>query len=317
MCSDLQIRAQSRWIMRVNVTCVFLGLKYLERGEERTMIKWTLYLALAVALYSLTGLLAQIVTWDIISHVMVRSGIGLGVALILVLRDLRKPTLRESVAGVCVALPSATFIVITWLSNAVYAIVLLYLSTLFSAMIRRVVTGNKLPIQFWLAWVVTLVGLWLMTIDSKEPLDALSILLGIVGSVAWAFWSVLREGDGEKRSDYSLVIGFFLSTLIFLFLPRSLFGLQTRITSDWASIVGVIGGGVLAGTAYQIMSKATEKIRAPFVLLISSAEVPLTVFWLWAFLGNIPGTTSCIGAGMAFLAVVWLGYVMNTEKANE
>ena len=281
------------------------------------MVRWTSFLCIAVALYSLTGLLAQVVAWDIISHVTVRSGLGLIVALILVLRDLRKPTVREWCAGGCVALPSAAFIVITWLSNAVYAIVLLYLSTLFSAIIRRVVTDEKLSFAFWPALIVTLVGLCLMTTDSKEPLDALSVLLGLGGSIAWASWSVLREGDGKKRSDYSLVIGFFLSTLVFLVLPRSLFGLQTRITSDWASIVGVVVGGVLAGTAYQIMSKATEKIPGPVVLLISSAEVPLTVFWLWLFLGDIPGITSCIGAGMAFIAVVWLGYVMNTEKANE
>ena len=258
-------------------------------------------LCIAVLVWSVTGVMAKAVPWDPLSLACGRNLFSF-LTVLLVCRPRRLVLNRMTVlSGLACGGATSFFLASMRLGPGLNGVVLCYTAPLFSALIGRVAFGKRLERGVVPALVLSGIGLALMVADQHLPTTVAATACSFGTGTCYGLWATIRAkrpNDG-RRDD--LLLGFALPLLFFPWAVQQYE--QGQLLLNQTVVLNLVIGGSVAASAYLLLARIVGVgVSAPSALLISAAEVPLTVVWIALFLDEVPGVVMAIGGTMIFAA---------------
>lgn len=193
------------------------------------------------------------------------------------------------------AVSSAAFIVALNHTTVANVLFLQAASPILAALLARVLLGEAISRQTWLAMLVALVGVGVMVGGpggwSLGVAFAAVMMLGFAGSVVFA----------RHRHDISMAPATCLSQLLILVVAAP-FASPGSLGGGDVGLLAALGiGQIGAGLAF--MTLGARLIPAAEVALLSLLEVVLGPLWVWLANGERPAWTTVAGGVVVVAAV--------------
>jgi drug/metabolite transporter (DMT)-like permease len=267
---------------------------------------------LAGTCWSIGGLVVRLIgdatPWHIVFYRSLTLALTLAVVLLLrhgsaLLQAVQAAGVMAVVAGLCLAVAFASWIFALMHTTVANALFLLTTQPFLTALLARVLLGERVHRTTWLTMSLALVGVGVMVRESLTlgtffgNLIALGAALGISG-----FTIALRKGKELDMFPATWWAGSFASLLAAgMLLTHG----QPLTVGLWdlglCSILGVvqIGCGLMAYTV------GSRYLPAAELALLSLTEVILGPIWVWLGVGEVPSQWTLVGGMIMLLAVVW------------
>ena len=215
-------------------------------------------------------------------------------------------------SGVCWSVMFTAFMLALGFTSVANVLVLMALGPLLTALLARVVLGQRLANRTWLTIVVAAMGIvymygsqfWSAMADPQTPIGVLLIGSGLAlcvplaGAINWT--AVQRVQHKGERIDLvpAVLLGAILSTLYTL--PLALPGTASASDVAWLAMLGWLQLSVPC-TLSVVCARA---LKAAEVSLLGLLEVIFGIALTWAFVNEVPSTEVLVGGGLVILALV-------------
>jgi drug/metabolite transporter, DME family len=186
------------------------------------------------------------------------------------------------------------------LANAVF----LFSSTPFlTALLGRVVLGEKVRIATWAAILIAAFGIWRMiggmSITDGAAIGTLSALGSALGFAIFTVTLRLRHA-GDSLPNVILGAVFAMVTAALVLLSQGL-----PLAAAPAGILGAMAlGAAVLGLGLALFTLGSRTVPASEISLFGLFEVMLAPVWAWIFLSEIPERIVLEGGALILVAVV-------------
>jgi drug/metabolite transporter (DMT)-like permease len=236
-------------------------------------------------------------------------------ALVVLLAALRGPTeLRSTLraggrtlwlSGLCWAVMFTAFMVALTLTTVANVLVTMAISPLLTALIARLVLGQRLPARTWLAIFVAGGGIgWMYAqqVHAGDGRQLLGTLVALCVPIASATnWTVIqhsgRKGGSAPDLLPAVLIGAAVSAAVTL--PLSMPFAASPHDLGLLALLGIVQLAIPC----LIAVKVARALSAPEVALLGLLEVVFGVLWAWLGAGESP-SASVLGGGCLVLAAL-------------
>jgi len=174
---------------------------------------------------------------------------------------------------------------------------------LFSAVLA-IAIGEKTTRRSWLALVIGLAGVWLISLSlSGGFVPTLGCLVLLLAAFCWAAFFVLQKSLLERYSPldvtcYAVWTG---TVLLAIFLPGAV--MAARTASLPATLAAVYLGILPTAFAYVCWSYVLSNMPISQAAVYSYLVPVISVLMSWAWLGERPTILFCMGAGTVLVGV--------------
>jgi drug/metabolite transporter (DMT)-like permease len=210
------------------------------------------------------------------------------------------PTLWVSAA--CWAVMFTAFMVAITLTTVANVLVTMSLAPLLTALVARLVLGQRLPARTWAAIVVAGAGIaWmyaheLALVDTRHLIGVV-VALGVPVAAALNWTAIQKSRERSVDLLVAVLIGAALSAL--LTLPLAL---PLRASTHDIALLALLGVAQLAVPCLVAVA-AARVLPAPEVALLSLLEIVFGVTWTW-LAGEAPSSDVLIGGALVLGALV-------------
>ena len=278
-----------------------------------TRTRAIIFLILAVFLFSTSGLLIKLSSWNSLALNGARSLI----AAVVIWIYLRRPNFTWSRAQVGGAL-AYTLMVLTFVqavkwTTAANAIFLQFTAPLWVALFGIWLLGERPRWVDWAAMIAIGLGMLLFFGDELSATGTWGNLLAIFSGICTALLiiSLRKQKDGSPTE--TALLGNLITAAIGL--PFLLFGDQL-IDAREISIVLFLGIFQL-GLPFIILTLALKLLRAIETILIQSLEPILNSILVFLFIGERPSPSALLGAAVVTTAVTLYAIVNRSAGADD
>jgi drug/metabolite transporter (DMT)-like permease len=177
--------------------------------------------------------------------------------------------------------------------------VLMSVSPFLAAIAGRLVLGERVPARTWAAIAVAFAGIVVMFADAVDAGRVVGNLLALGVSCFFAAQvTVLRKYHATVDMLPQVMIAGVISIVVAapLALPF------TASAADLAVLA--VMGCVQLGTGCLLATAASRHLTATELGLLALLEPILGPIWVWALMGEHPGTTALIGGAIVLSAVI-------------
>ena len=177
--------------------------------------------------------------------------------------------------------------------------VLMSVSPFLAAIAGRIVLGERVPARTWIAMTVAFAGIVVMFAESMDAGRLVGNLLALGVSCFFAAQvTVLRKVHATVDMLPQVMIAGIVSIVVAapLALPFTASG------RDFA-VLAVLGC-VQLGTGCLLATAASRHLSATELGLLALLEPILGPIWVWALMGEHPGTTTLVGGAVVLSAVI-------------
>jgi drug/metabolite transporter (DMT)-like permease len=177
--------------------------------------------------------------------------------------------------------------------------VLMSVSPFLAAVAGRFVLGERVPVRTWIAMAIAFAGIVVMFADAVDAGRVVGNLLALGVSCFFAAQvMVLRKYHATVDMLPQVMIAGLISIVVAapLALPF------TASASDL--VVLAIMGCVQLGTGCMLATAASRQLTATELGLLALLEPILGPIWVWALMGEHPGTTALVGGTIVLSAVI-------------
>ncbi|MBI5945909.1 MAG: EamA family transporter [Chloroflexi bacterium] len=276
-------------------------------SERRKAI---LFLALAAALWSTSGLFVKLMNWQPISILAGRSLFASIVFLIYLRRLPLRPSLLQLLTAGAFILTQFLFITSTKMTTAANAIFLQYTAPIYVIPLAYKFLREKPSRTDYAAMFIIFFGLTLFFADKLSTDGFYGNLLAILSGVTSAVMMVsFRAQKNGNPAESNLIAFLFTATLGFPFILK-----ETWTVTNW-SILAFLGIFQI-GLAFIFFTKGIKHIPALEANLIGTLEPVLNPIWVFLFYGESMGAFALVG-GLVVLGGVTLGAVGSARSAKE
>ena len=218
-------------------------------------------------------------------------------------RSLREGGATLWLSGACWCAMFTAFMIAITLTTVANVLVTMAFAPLLTALIARVVLGQRLAARTWAAIAVAGVGIvWMYAreVSGAEPHHLLGTVVALGVPVAEAInWTVIQHTRNRADIDLlpAVLIGALLSAL--LTLP---FALPFAASAHDLGLLALLGVGQLAIPCLMAVA-AARHLSAPEASLLALLEVIFGIAWAWLGAGEIPAA-HVLGGGALVLAAI-------------
>jgi len=264
------------------------------------MKRGVLAMAATAFLWSIAGLFIKAIDWNPMAIAGTRSLI----AALVILVTLRRPQIRWSFPQVAAALASTVtmllFVAANKTTTAANAILLQYVSPVFTAIFGAWILRERARWEHWTAFLFVALGMVLMFLDKlgggRTLGNTMAVLAGVVFGIYFVFMRQQKEGSPLESMllahAFTAVIGLTAAA----FLPSPAF--------SWRAAGAVVVLGVFqVGLASVSFAYAIKRVSAVSASLIAVIEPVFNPVWVFLALGEKPGVTALIGGAVILGAV--------------
>ena len=234
-------------------------------------------------------------------------------ALLVLLARLRGPAaLRQTLlsadrtlwlSGLCWAVMFTAFMVAITMTTVANVLVTMAIAPLLTALVARVVLGQRLPVRTWAAIVVAGAGIaWmhaheLALVDSRHFVGtAIALAVPVAAALNWT--AIQRSRHGRADLLAGVLIGAVLSSIATLPVAAPLRASAHDIA--WLAFLGVAQLAVPC----LIAVAAARVLAAPEVALLSLLEIVFGVTWTWIGAAEAPSRHVLEGGALVLGALV-------------
>jgi drug/metabolite transporter (DMT)-like permease len=225
------------------------------------------------------------------------------------------------ISGLCWSVMFTAFMVALTMTSVANVLVTMALGPLFTALVARVVIGQRLAARTWGAIALAGVGIaWMYGTQFRLGAGGqlagtlVAVCVPIAGAVNW---TVVQRSHASGR-DIDLVpavmVGALFSTL--LTLPLSLPWQATRHDIGLLALLGVVQLAIPCVLAV----RCARVLKAPEVSLLALLEVIFGIALAWLGAGEEPGPSVLAGGSLVIAALVGnevLGWRERSERERE
>jgi drug/metabolite transporter (DMT)-like permease len=260
--------------------------------------KAIIFLLLAAALWSTSGIFLKILNWQPIAVLGARSFFSGLVFLAYLRRIPRRFTRWQWVAALCSVLTQLLYITSIQMTTAANAIFLQYTAPLYILLLGYWFLREKPSRMDWVAMIIIFAGLGLFFGDSLSPGGLTGNILAIISGVTMAMMTVAMRAQKDGTPAESFLLANLLGTLLGGFFVFR----QPWTASNWAVVIYL--GIFQIGIAFLLYSQAIKVIPALEATLIGMLEPILNPVWVFFFIAETPGPMAFIGALVVLAGVV-------------
>ena len=217
-------------------------------------------------------------------------------------------TLRDGgailwISGLCWAVMFTAFMVAITMTTVANVLVTMAIAPLLTALVARVVIGQRLPARTWSAIVVAGFGIgWMYVheIGASEARHVAGTVIALAVPVAAAInWTAIQKsGRGGGDLLPAVLIGAVLSCVVTL-MPS----LPFQATPHDIGLLALLGVAQLAIPC--LISVAVARVlAAPEVALLSLLEIVFGVTWTWLGADETPSSHVLLGGALVVGALV-------------
>ena len=215
-------------------------------------------------------------------------------------------------SGVCWSVMFTAFMLALGFTSVANVLIIMALGPLLTALLARVVLGQRLATRTWLTIVVAALGivymygsqLWSAMADPLTPVSdlligsGLALCVPLAGAINWT--AVQRVQHKGERIDLvpAVLLGAILSTLFTL--PAALPGTASASDVAWLAMLGWLQLSVPC----TLSVVCAQVLKAAEVSLLGLLEVIFGIALTWAFVNEVPSTEVLVGGGLVILALV-------------
>ncbi len=234
-------------------------------------------------------------------------------ALILMLGYLRgfatlARTLRDGgpvlwLSGLCWAVMFTAFMVAITMTTVANVLVTMAIAPLLTALVARVVIGQRLPARTWSAIIAAGVGIgWMyaheLGASGARHVAGTAVALAVPVAAAVNWTAIQKSGRAGGDLLPAVLIGAVLSSLVTL-LPS----LPFEASSHDLGLLALLGVAQLAIPCL-IAVAAARVLAAPEIALLSLLEIIFGVTWTWLGADETPGRHVLVGGALVVGALV-------------
>jgi drug/metabolite transporter (DMT)-like permease len=206
------------------------------------------------------------------------------------------------VTAVCMAIASGTFIIALNHTSVAHLLFILAISPLVAALIARVVLGERVSRNTWIAMLIALLGVVVM-LGGGGGGDMLGDGLAIAATISFAVSIVLTR----RHREISMAPASCLSQVFVLLVAAPFMDPGSADGKDLV-LLALLGAGQI-GLGLALMTVGARLIPAAQTALIGLLEVVLGPLWVWLAYTEEPTTATLIGG-----AIVVVGILVQTSN---
>jgi drug/metabolite transporter (DMT)-like permease len=234
-------------------------------------------------------------------------------ALVVLLARLRgaaalKKTLLSAdptlwISGACWAVMFTAFMVAITMTTVANVLVTMAIAPLLTALVARVVLGQRLPLRTWSAIVVAGAGIaWMyaheLALADSRHLAGTAVALAVPIAAALNWTAIQRSRSGGADLLAAVLIGALLSSLLTGPLAAPL-----HASAHDIALLALLGVAQLAVPCL-IAVAAARVLAAPEVALLSLLEIVFGVAWTWLGAAEAPSRHVVEGGALVLGALV-------------
>jgi drug/metabolite transporter (DMT)-like permease len=267
-------------------------------------------LILTALLWSTSGLLVKIISWQPLSILGGRSILSTVVVLVY-LRHLKfRWTPLEIGGAVGYVGAQLLFITATKLTTAANAIYLQYTAPIYVVLLGYWLLGERPGRADWISMAVIFSGLLLFFGDDLSWGGSRGNVAAILSGMAMALMIVCMRAQKNAVPANAILLGNIFSVLIgFPFL------LQEDLSLPNLGIISYLGIFQI-GLSFVFYSIAIKHVRALESTLILTLEPILNPLWVFLVIGEAPGQLALVG-GVLVLGAVTARAVISSRTASD
>ena len=272
--------------------------------------KALLFIALAAALWSTSGVLVKIISWQPVAILAGRSLFSSAVFLVYLRRFPTNWTRWKLIASAAYILTQLLFIASTKLTTAANAIFLQYTAPIYVVLLAFWFLREKPSRTDWGSMFVIFLGLLLFFGDKLSASGLNGNILAVSSGVTSALMTVsLRAQKDGTPAESILIANIFTAVFGFPFVLQ-----ETWTITNWLIILYL--GLFQIGLSFLLFTKAIKHIPALETNLVSMLEPVLNPAWVFLFLGESMGSYALLG-GLIVLGGVALSAIGSSRSARE
>jgi drug/metabolite transporter (DMT)-like permease len=266
-------------------------------AESTSRYRAVIFLVLTAFLWSSSGLLIKMITWQPLAILGGRSIVA-GIVILAYLRRIDLRLTRWQVLGALSYVGTQlTFITATKLTTAANAIFLQYTAPVYVLLLGWLLLRERPRRTDWITMLVIFAGLLLFLGDDLTLQGMYGNLLAIVSGVLLATMTLCTRREQQGTPANIFLLGTFIGALI---------GLPALLGATFSPAnVGIIAylGTFQMGLALIFYSVAIKHVRALEATLILTLEPILNPIWVFLVIGETPSSRALLGAALVFAAV--------------
>ncbi len=257
--------------------------------------KATLAMVVCALMWSISGILIKMISWNPLVIASVRSMISTLVLLIIMKKSgyRVKPSRTALILGGSNAFGMLTFISANKMTTAANAIVLQYTCPVWVLFIAVIFLKERAKKYDVAAVVLCLAGMTLFFLDKITPGNVAGNILAILAGVAMGimFTASAKAKDLEERFN-----GLFFGQFITAIAGLAGFAVEPFHAEPREVLFILILGIIQLGLPYALYAYASSHISALACSLIGMLEPMANPVWVAIFYGEVPGRFALIGA---------------------
>lgn len=190
----------------------------------------------------------------------------------------------------------------TSVANAVF---LFAAAPLITALLARVVLGERVRPETWGAIALALVGIFLMVRHGLSGRALMGNVAGLTSAAGFAVFTVSLRWRAVEDTLPSVLIGSLMALTVGLVAAVALAQPLAVPAPDigWAVFMGA---GLLTG-GMVLYTLGSRVLPAAELALLAGIEVVLAPVWVWLLLGETADANTLLGGSFILAAVLWNG----------
>lgn len=281
-------------------------------GKSFSRNKAILFVAIAAALWSSSGLFIKIIDLSPLTIAGIRSAIAAVMMIALINKKLRFNWSYPQVAGaIAYSATVILFVTATKLTTAANAILLQYTVPVFTALLGAWLLKEKVTRFDWYIIFTVLGGMALFFLDKLTPGGLWGNIMAIVSAVTFALVIMYMRMQKSGSPIETIVLGNIITAVVCM--P---FAIQDPPTgTSWLPLLYL--GIFQLGLPFFLFSTAIKYISALDAVLIQAIEPLLNPIWVFLVIAEVPGIWAMIGGGVVLTAVTFRNIYSNKRTPKE
>jgi drug/metabolite transporter (DMT)-like permease len=264
--------------------------------DRRTSI---LFIVIAATLWSTSGVLIKVISWQPIAILAGRSIFSSIVFLVYLRRLPTQWTRWKALGSVAYILTQFLYIWSTKLTTAANAIFLQYTAPIYVIVLALWFLHEK-PSRFdWSSMVIIFIGMILFFGDKLSANGFTGNLLAVASGITSALMNVsLRAQKDGVPAESILAANLFTAIIGVPFILH-----ESWTVTNWLILLYL--GTIQMGLSFLLFTNAIKHVPALEANLISTLEPVLNPVWVFLFIGEAPGRFALIGGIVVLAGVAW------------
>ncbi len=180
---------------------------------------------------------------------------------------------------------------------------------LLTAMLGRILLGERPRAITWVAMTLALCGIAVMVADGLGSGRLAGNLAALGTVVCFSGMVIAIRRAGTLDMVPAICLGGPVAALISVFMAGGL------VISGHDLGLALLLGSAQVGAGFLLITLGTRYVPAGEVALLAQSEIVLAPIWVWIFINEVPSTATLIGGALVLTAVFGSAIVQLRRKA--